>query len=657
MTRARRTHRLSLIAGAFAIMLAAPAVANATVTATQITNLSNPSHVASNDDALPGASENAVQVMGVTNGTAGDTIKIVYRSLEPTDTTTLAYRTNVAVLANGSFSTTIDVNPYDYRAGYLLAVPTGFAPASSADFASFAPISWSVDGFTQTRDDEIVHHYYYEQYSAKSSTWFVNWDSCGLYYMYLTSPTGVAGNALWDCNDTLMSASVIPPGASARPAALIDGVEAIGPARADRAKAGAPEITWSHTKDIASGDLVIHEVTPLVKCMPSPGTCTYYASTGVSVVRDFRTRNDGTRVDVEDHYRSTDGADHTFDVVLTEWVDGPSPAYTFPGSGFATHTGPDEIPTSGWPAGWSATAKRDVATDDSTSNSIAAPYGATAFSEVPSRIWFTSINTRLQQFTGVVRANTAGWQLRAAYSMSTTNADANASATQLSDWTVGPSVAFGMADHASVSNGDVTVSGTASDNVGVASVTVNGVPAAISGGNWSVRLPIAGATALTAVARDAQGNVAEASITLDGTNAPVRDTIRPVVKVKKFPKFFSLQAALKSGIGVSLTCSEKSKASAKATMPVKSYKAIGAKAKKALPVRIGTSKAGTCIAGRRMTLHVMFSKAAKRRLAKLRRTVKTTITLTVVDTARNTTTKAVVATIKYVPARKRHVKH
>jgi Ca2+-binding RTX toxin-like protein len=60
----------------------------------------------------------------------------------------------------------------------------------------------------------------------------------------------------------------------------------------------------------------------------------------------------------------------------------------------------------------------------------------------------------------------------------------------------------------------VTVSGTASDNVGVVSVTVNGVAATLVDGAWSVQLPLtAGVNVLSAVARDGAGN--------ETTSAPV----------------------------------------------------------------------------------------------------------------------------------------
>lgn len=89
--------------------------------------------------------------------------------------------------------------------------------------------------------------------------------------------------------------------------------------------------------------------------------------------------------------------------------------------------------------------------------------------------------------------------------------------------------------------GDVTrvrVSGTASDDLGVASVTVNGVDAALGAdGAWVVEVPVApGTTLLRAIARDAEGNegaatravVAGPMVSLDRRIADgVRATVSP----------------------------------------------------------------------------------------------------------------------------------
>jgi hypothetical protein len=59
----------------------------------------------------------------------------------------------------------------------------------------------------------------------------------------------------------------------------------------------------------------------------------------------------------------------------------------------------------------------------------------------------------------------------------------------------------------------VTVSGTASDDTGVTSVTVNDVPATLSpDGSWTAQIPVAaGTTLIHAIAKDAQGNAGKES--------------------------------------------------------------------------------------------------------------------------------------------------
>jgi hypothetical protein len=69
------------------------------------------------------------------------------------------------------------------------------------------------------------------------------------------------------------------------------------------------------------------------------------------------------------------------------------------------------------------------------------------------------------------------------------------------------------ADGAVLDSSPVTVSGTASDDTALASVTVNGLPAAFGGGTFSASVPlVAGANNLTAIATDTMGNSASTSI-------------------------------------------------------------------------------------------------------------------------------------------------
>jgi hypothetical protein len=105
------------------------------------------------------------------------------------------------------------------------------------------------------------------------------------------------------------------------------------------------------------------------------------------------------------------------------------------------------------------------------------------------------------------------------YTIRTVNATENTLAALAPLTTAGedglqsPTVAITTpADGATVQSPSVTVSGTATDNVGVASVTVNGQAATLGSGTFSKEIALAEASnAITVVASDAAGNTATAT--------------------------------------------------------------------------------------------------------------------------------------------------
>ena len=83
------------------------------------------------------------------------------------------------------------------------------------------------------------------------------------------------------------------------------------------------------------------------------------------------------------------------------------------------------------------------------------------------------------------------------------------------------------ADGATVSSTPVNVTGTASDNVGLASVTVNGIPVVVTAGAYSVDVDlIEGVNAITVIATDTSGNTNQVDISV---------TYEPVVNAPFVP--------------------------------------------------------------------------------------------------------------------------
>lgn len=86
-------------------------------------------------------------------------------------------------------------------------------------------------------------------------------------------------------------------------------------------------------------------------------------------------------------------------------------------------------------------------------------------------------------------------------------------------------------DNSETSEASITVTGSASDETELASVTVNGVAVVISGGAFSATISLnEGANTLTAVAADAAGNTASSSIVVTRSKTVV-DAVLPLVAI------------------------------------------------------------------------------------------------------------------------------
>src|SRR5262249_4400538 len=102
------------------------------------------------------------------------------------------------------------------------------------------------------------------------------------------------------CNAGLFPGPVspFPP---ARSSAKIDGANAYAPAAAAGINpngTGLPAVSYTYTVDIATGNLVIHETNPFVKCAnatypPTTVSCASFVSTGVTDHRTIIQDNDG----------------------------------------------------------------------------------------------------------------------------------------------------------------------------------------------------------------------------------------------------------------------------------------------------------------------------------------------------------------------------
>jgi hypothetical protein len=309
---------------------------------------------------------------------------------------------------------------------------------------------------------------------------------------------------------------------------------------------GVPELSLTRTGDVPNQDLAIDESSRLVVCdgpggwPVTKGNCGNFEDSGVQYARAIRQTQDGAVVYVDDTFSSTDGAAHQLDLDWTYQIrdpnGAPEPSWQFPWTSdeYRPRLTADTIPAPGGPA--SIFVRTDHAAPDGSfrfAQGVAvvdAPAGTSTFIDETELLMPMQ---RTVPATGAVR-------IRHAFMVASSRAPLAEFAAKTEDLFGPPAIAITSpaGDVARTTERELDVRGTASDNKGVASVTVNGAAAALApDGTWSARVPLeAGENTIRATARDAAGNEASAtrSVHLDPPHvccAPplVRDTLAPVV--------------------------------------------------------------------------------------------------------------------------------
>jgi hypothetical protein len=334
--RARGTAIVGLLAG-FALW-AAP-LASATITTSNIT---------SPPDLTFTTSPSTPDVSGTSDGTTGDHVDV--RCYEGSDDSVgLSVASNIAAEGNGSFVLThTELNLVFGHLCILRAVPAGTTPANLNPFSgprvAIGTAQWNMQG-------PAVGFFVFAQQLTAANDYYP-YGECGLCDGYLLdsslapSTTTFFGNDWFDYLD----------GSGTRSEVRVDGADAYSPATAQQINlhaSGFPLLTWSYSLNPANGDWTISETDQLVRCAdptypPDDTSCASFVSTGVRVNRAITQGHDGHLVFITDRYVSTDGHDHSLDLLpFNEQFfgnGGPDVAYEFPGeSSFSSHTVDDAV--------------------------------------------------------------------------------------------------------------------------------------------------------------------------------------------------------------------------------------------------------------------------------------------------------------------------
>lgn len=597
-----RTRRALALAVA-GVCLAVPAAANAAVTSSQITTPADPTFKLYDTDVPSGNQQ--ITVSGTSNGTTPDVVDILCVYGDDDNT----FANDVPVAADGSFTATATIQTLAGNSApcRLRAVPNGFS--SSDDLFDFKGPRVAVteidltDGTTPVTGSgtPVTDAYYVGFVGFRASGDSESFSSNAL--TDFTSLTAGFEETQYNAWDTAAEAERLAYDGE-RGAIQVDGKNAWGgddvpsfdydgggpePSSAPANFAGA---TTTVSQNPANGDLTITELAPLYSCTDAslPITavkCPTAVPTGVRLERVTTVTQEGSRVAVADRFVSTDGAAHAVRMEqYNETDDSDYPTWKFPtDSGFRYFDDGDFVTDQPAPG--------TVQWEDSDPGP--SPGGTMTWLDPISYFRFAdydyllSVRNLAVPAAGATTATTV-------YGASSAAADLAPAAAAVEDAAGLPVLTItGPGNGAVVGTPAITVTGTARDNKGIASVTVNGAPAARSGDTYSAPVTLTpGANVVTVVATDTAGNTATGAITVTyvvpnppvtppGTpGAPVRRCIVPKIKAG------STQTTVKKAL-VKANCKAGKKVVLKTSRTVKKGRVISISRKAGTRLPAGTA--------------------------------------------------------------------
>lgn len=578
----------------FVAGLAVATPAGATVTASQVTTPANLTYLTAIYDTQNSPnSSNSVTIAGTSNGVSGD--KVDLRCYYGTGYETVA----TAIDASGSFSVSVPASRFAVNnplpTCVLRAVPNGTAPAAPP--GSLSPFggptvlagkrqTYKVGGTGPNKD--LTYDFDINRAQLTGFMRYASLGNCGLRQSAVFDPASLAvsSDALFYCDDFLSSQNGgTLPGtitgdanhlSATRSELRVDGVDAYVPGNAGYLFSGAgnrggfPPLSFSDSVDPATGNLTITESEQPVFCDPAPATypatstsCLSFTPAPVRFTRTIVQNHDGRVASLLDTWASTDGAAHQLDLQLENDIFGAAhdTALQFPwvSGAFQTHVVGDTVPGApGQPA--SIYLKESLAAPDGDLNH---PQGAITFSTAPdsAKVISDEGSPDNQIWIGLLLNYARTVPASGSLALGFTYSDASLASEVRGDAAAAeaafrPTVSIGSpANGATLSQSPATVSGTASDANGIASLTVNGqnVPVAANG-SWGASVKVTpGANTITATATNVYGTAAQAKTTVTYTPPPPPPSPPPAPAVTKFV-LAGAPTGSKTGVSFSLSC-------------------------------------------------------------------------------------------------------
>lgn len=521
-----RRIRLTAVLSALAtvVLLAYAAGASAAITSSHITSPGDTSYFLEDTTASP----SEITIRGTVEGKGELEIRC-YSGTESTEVARVEEE-ELTKVGPGKFEFSVEevaVEEFGEAPCLLRAVPAGNKEALTPGVATpFEGPRVAYSEFARFKDavDSTYYSYDLEARTLASVFEISGAGICGLGETALVSSPSLTESAeLFSCAGALYGA----PAGAGRSDIQVDGHNVYEPLGADailnRVKPAnsPPGITVEKTFEASTGLMTLHETDPLVECEGSttafPETkesCERFVSAGVSLERTWTPSNGGRLISMTDTWRSTDAKPHTVGALYVHELasDPVSPGtYEFPGGAavFATtKTGQTQTLT----AGEGAILYRENGTGEEVLGAKQ-PVGAITFDTTPSGPLQVTAGTAETTGIGVLQmpytlelGASGTRKLTMAFAQGYTLAEVCALAEQAESGCQ-PSVAISSpVSGATSSSPSVTVSGTASDQVLLSSLKVNGQAVSVSGGAWTTKVSLApGPNTITALARNAAG--------------------------------------------------------------------------------------------------------------------------------------------------------
>jgi len=323
------------------------------------------------------------------------------------------------------------------------------------------------------------------------------------------------------------------------------------------------------TLDERTGRVTVEESQRILRCnrwdrtQPRPVDCTSVLDTGVRLERTITFDAEHAIADVDDRWISTDGQAHRLRLAYEHDADeSDRPLWRFPGDPrFTFRADQDRVRPKGPGTVFVRGPEGGMAV------------GALSYAPAPATFIFdgkdvlSEINELTVPAGGVL-------PIRRTFAIAENVIAAEALAQRTEDGFAGPAVSIdGPADGATTGEASLKVSGRATDNVGVAKLTINGQPVAVGGdGSFSAVVALGtGSNRVDVVATDATGLTGTASIDVTRTAPVILPTPTPqpeavqwcvMPRVKKGSTVKAARAALKEA-GCKAARKTKSKRSSK----------------------------------------------------------------------------------------------